>query len=129
MASGQTELIVNRFRRSRLALLGGILYCAGLAYAQTAVQAPSHETPASHSDATGMPGAKTGVEQIRILRSIRISRATPTAFCDQPPFRFKDALYEDRYQFRAVTSRPDDGIITDAHGPVVGSLHACFGST
>jgi hypothetical protein len=98
MASVQTELLMNRFRRSILALLAVVFYYAGLACAQTALHPSSHDTPAGLPDATGVPSAKPAVEQIRILRSVRISRATPTAFCDQPLFRFKDALYEDRYE-------------------------------
>jgi len=68
------------------------------------------------------------VEEIRILRSIRLSREEATEFCIQPRTGFSGAQYEDKYSFAAVaTSRANDGLVVDSTNPKVGSGHACFG--
>lgn len=67
------------------------------------------------------------VEEIRVVRSIRLSRVQPTEFCSQSRITFPGTLYEDRYSFAAVTTRSADGVITDAVSSKVGSGHGCLG--
>lgn len=69
-----------------------------------------------------------GVEEIRVVRSIRISRVKPTEFCAQSRTTFSGAQYEDQYSFAAVTTRSSDGFITDAVSSKVGIGHGCLGS-
>ena len=68
-----------------------------------------------------------GVEEIRVVRSIRVSRVPPTEFCSQSRTTFSGAQYEDTYSFAAVTTRSADGIVTDAVSSKVGSGHGCLG--
>lgn len=68
------------------------------------------------------------VEEIRVVRSIRLSRMKPTEFCSQSRTTFPGAQYEDRYSFAAVTTRTSDGFVTDAVSSKVGVGHGCLGS-
>jgi hypothetical protein len=67
------------------------------------------------------------IEEIRVVRSIRLSRVDATGFCPRSRTTFGGAQYEDRYTFAAVTTRSGDGLVTDAVSSKVGSGHACFG--
>jgi hypothetical protein len=67
------------------------------------------------------------VETIYIARSVRLSRVAPTDFCAESHTGFPTPAIEDQYDFKAVASRSTDGIVTNAAGPTVGQLHACFG--
>ena len=69
------------------------------------------------------------LEDIHVVRSIRLSRAEPSEFCAQSRTTFADARYEDQYSFVAVTTAPHTGVITEALGAQAGSAHVCFGST
>jgi hypothetical protein len=71
----------------------------------------------------------TSVEEIYILRSLRVSRTTPTDYCAERRTGFQAATMEDRYDFKAVTTSPASGEVTNPSGPTVGHLHACFGTT
>jgi len=78
------------------------------------------------------PDAKTsnsppGIEDIYILRSLREARSAAAAFCDASKIGFT-AKFEDRYSFKAVSTRPQDGKVVDARLHDAGSLHACFES-
>jgi hypothetical protein len=74
-----------------------------------------------------VPGSS--VEDIYIVRSLRLSRTTPGAFCAESRTGFRAPTVEDRYDFKAVTARPADGHVTNAAGSTVGHLHACLGTT
>jgi hypothetical protein len=71
----------------------------------------------------------SSVEDIYIVRSLRLSRTTPGIYCAERRTGFSTATLEDRYDFQAVTARAADGLVTNASGPTVGHLHACFGAT
>jgi hypothetical protein len=77
----------------------------------------------------GEAGAQTRparVEEIRVVRSIRLARMQPTEFCSQSRTTFVSATYEDSYSFAAVATRSTDGVVTDAVSRKVGSGHACY---
>jgi hypothetical protein len=69
------------------------------------------------------------VEDIVILRSLRLSRIAPTGFCAASRTGFTEATIEDRYDFKAVATDAASGRVTNANGARTGSLHACFGAT
>jgi hypothetical protein len=79
------------------------------------------------SRALGQPAPAAPVEEIRILRSIRLSRAAPTEFCSQPRTGFSGTQNEDKYSLTVVTSRTDDGLVTDSTSKKVGAGHVCLG--
>ncbi len=69
------------------------------------------------------------VEEIVILRSLRLSRTKPTDFCAPSRTGFPSATSEDRYDFLAVATDAANGKVTSPSGPRAGTLHACFGPT
>jgi hypothetical protein len=71
----------------------------------------------------------SGVEDIYVVRSVRLSRVAPTDYCAERRTDLPAPMFEDHYDFRAVTTRPADGSVTNAAGPTVGHLHACIGRT
>ena len=75
------------------------------------------------------PRPDAAVEDIVILRSLRLSRITPTDFCAPSRTGFSQARSEDRYDFRAVATDAASGKVTNASGARVGTLHACFSPT
>jgi hypothetical protein len=75
------------------------------------------------------PAPGSSVEEIYVVRSLRLSRTAPGTYCAELRTGFSTATLEDRYDFKAVTARPADGRVTNATGPTVGHLHACFGGT
>jgi hypothetical protein len=75
------------------------------------------------------PRADAAVEDIVILRSLRLSRVTPTGFCGPSRTGFAEATSEDRYDFKAVATDAASGKVTNANGARVGVLHACFSPT
>ena len=88
-------------------VLAGVLLFSGAAYPQTST------VPA--------------VEEIRVVRSIRLSRVEPTEFCSQTRTTFSGARHEDRYAFAAVATRSSDGLVTDAESNRLGTGHGCLG--
>jgi len=66
-------------------------------------------------------------EEIYVIRSVRTARITPTEYCAQTRTGFADAVFEDRYVFRPVTTRTEDGAVVSTAGKEIASLHACFG--
>ena len=66
-------------------------------------------------------------EDIYVLRSLRETRSAAAAFCDASKIGFTAKL-EDRYLFKAVSTRPQDGKVVDARLHDAGTLHACFES-
>jgi hypothetical protein len=75
------------------------------------------------------PSAGAAVEEIVILRSIRLSRITATDFCAPSRTGFSPAYAEDRYDFKAVATDAASGKVTNANGMHAGTLHACFSPT
>lgn len=75
------------------------------------------------------PRADTDVEDILILRSLRLSRMAATDFCAASRSGFTGATTEDRYDFKAVATDAASGRVTNANGAQAGTLHACFGPT
>lgn len=73
--------------------------------------------------------ADAAVEDIVILRSLRLSRVTPTEFCAPSRTGFSAATTEDRYDFKAVATDAASGKVTNATDVRAGTLHACFGPT
>ena len=69
------------------------------------------------------------VEDIYVARALRESRIAPTAFCGQNRIGFGKALFEDRFTFRSIQTRPADGLMVSADGQTIGSMHVCFGAT
>lgn len=74
-------------------------------------------------------GPVSSVEDILIVRSLRLSRDAPSDYCAEPRTTFTTPRNEDRYDFLAVATEAARGVVSNARGPVVGNLHACFGST
>lgn len=68
-------------------------------------------------------------EEIAIVRSFRLSRRAPTAYCAAERTTYANASFDDTYDFKAVATNARTGRVTSASGPSVGHLHACFGPT
>ena len=67
------------------------------------------------------------VEEIYIVRSLRLSRDAPTANCAADRTGFANARVEDRYHFQSLNVETKTGLLTDANVATVGELLACFG--
>jgi hypothetical protein len=76
-------------------------------------------------------GAPAGdVEDIVLVRLLRMSRIAPTDFCAAARTALpQPATIEDRYELRAVATDAATGRVIDASGAAVGTLHACYGPT
>lgn len=72
--------------------------------------------------------AGSPVEEIYVARAVRESRGSPTAFCADSRTGFGRALFEDRFTFRSVQTRPSDGLIISS-GAQIGDMHVCFHAT
>ena len=94
-------------------------------YAVTALTLAMLSSPVSAQT----PRAGAAVEDIIILRSLRLSRLAPTEFCGPSRTGFSEATAEDRYDFKAVATDAASGKVTNANGARVGTLHACFSPT
>ena len=80
------------------------------------------------SQVASTPGPQ--VEEIYVARAVRDSRTTtPTAFCDQTRIGFGRTLFEDRFTFRSIQTRPADGLVVNADVQTIGTMHVCFGAT
>ena len=53
----------------------------------------------------------------------------PTAFCDQTRTGFGRTLFEDRFTFRSIQTRPADGLVVDTDVQTIGNMRVCFGAT
>ena len=71
----------------------------------------------------------SSVEEIYVVRSLRLSREAATSFCGADRTGFQNARFEDNYQFQAIAINAESGMVTDANIGTVGSLRACFGPT
>jgi hypothetical protein len=77
--------------------------------------------------ASGQRGATgAGVENIFVVRSVRLSRTAPTDYCSERRTALPPATFEDQYDFKAVATRSADGAVVNATATTVGHLHACF---
>lgn len=94
-------------------------------YAVTALTLVMLSSPVSAQT----PRADVAVEDIVILRSLRLSRITPTDFCAPSRTGFSPATSEDRHDFKAVTTDAASGKVTNASGASVGTLHSCLSPT
>jgi hypothetical protein len=83
----------------------------------------------THAQQQGVSSASPALDEIYVARSVRLSRAPATSFCDGSNTEVNRADTEDQYIFRAVATNPTDGSVTDADSTTVGTLHACFGPT
>ena len=71
--------------------------------------------------------AAVNVEDIHVVRSLRLSRVPATDFCSIGRSGFGNATIEDRYDFRVVITKAADGKVVDSTATTIGGLHACFG--
>jgi hypothetical protein len=67
------------------------------------------------------------VEDIYVFRSLRQERSAPGDFCAQSKIGFA-ATRQDRYDFKAVVTRPSDGKVVDTISHQAGTLRGCFDS-
>jgi hypothetical protein len=96
-----------------------------LAILGTLVACPTLGSPQSTPDSAASITSPPGVEDIYVLRSMRETRSAAAAFCDASKIGFMAKL-EDRYVFKAVSTRPQDGKVVDARARDAGTLRACF---
>ena len=76
------------------------------------------------------PTPNRQVEEIYVSRAVRDSRTTtPTAFCDQTRIGFGRTLFEDRFTFRSIQTRPADGLVVNTDVQTIGNMRVCFGAT
>jgi hypothetical protein len=75
------------------------------------------------------PAPADDVEDIYVLRSVRLSRDEPTEFCSQSRTTFADAQFEDTFSLVPVATHSKSGLVTGAVGTQVGSSRGCFGRT
>jgi hypothetical protein len=68
---------------------------------------------------------EAGVESIYLARSVRQSRAIPTAYCAQERVGFGGTDFEDQYTLQSVATQASDGLLTDAGVNGIGHMHAC----
>jgi hypothetical protein len=71
----------------------------------------------------------SSVEEIYVVRSLRLSREPATSFCAAERTAFPNARSEDHYKFQAIALDPESGMVTDPNVKTVGTLRACFGPT
>ena len=69
------------------------------------------------------------VEDIYVVRSLRLSRIGATSFCATSRTGLDELNTEDQYNFQSVRTKTSDGTVSDANVETVGTLHACFGPT
>ena len=77
----------------------------------------------------GAVDAGGAVEDIYVVRSLRLSRIPATSFCATSRTGFPEMSTEDQYNFQSVKTKTSDGTVSDANVETVGTLHACFGAT
>lgn len=76
------------------------------------------------------PTPNRQVEEIYVSRAVRDSRTTtPTAFCNQTRIGFGRTLFEDRFSFRSIQTRPTDGLVVNTDVQTIGNMRVCFGET
>ena len=69
------------------------------------------------------------VEEIYVVRSLRLSRDAASPFCSVDRIGFANARSEDQYKFQSIAVDTENGMVTDANVRAVGTLRACFGPT
>lgn len=87
-------------------------------------------TVASGQGSRAAPAPNRQVEEIYVSRAVRDSRTTtPTAFCDETRIGFGRTLFEDRFTFRSIKTRPADGLVVNTDVHTIGNMRVCFGET
>ena len=69
------------------------------------------------------------VEEIYVVRSLRLSRDAASPFCSADRTGFAGARSEDHYKFQSIAVDSERCMVTDANVRTVGVLRACFGPT
>ena len=87
-------------------------------------------TVARGQDSRAAPTPSRQVEEIYVSRAVRDSRTTtPTAFCDETRIGFGRTLFEDRFTFQSIQTRPADGLVVNTDVQTIGNMRVCFGAT
>lgn len=73
--------------------------------------------------------ANQSVEEIYVIRSLRLSRDAASPFCATERTEFPNARAEDHYTFQSIAVDTENGMVTDANVKTVGTLRACFAPT
>jgi hypothetical protein len=77
--------------------------------------------------------ASNAVEQLHVLRSLRVERTVSSTWCAPARAGFaplkSPTLLEDRFEMWSVRVSPSDARITDARSEQVGELRTCLGFT
>jgi hypothetical protein len=71
----------------------------------------------------------SSVEEIYVVRSLRLSREAATPFCAAERTGFPNARVEDQYKFQSIALDAASGMVTDPNVETVGTVHACLGPT
>jgi hypothetical protein len=69
------------------------------------------------------------VEEIYVAHAVRQSRTIPGGFCEEGRIGFGKALFEDRFAFQSIQTRPTDGRMVSSDVQAIGTMHVCFGAT
>src|SRR4029453_16922101 len=75
----------------------------------------------------GAVDAGGAIEDIYVVRSLRLSRVNATSFSADSRKGFSEITTEDQYNFQSVRTKTSDGTVSDANVETVGTLQACFG--
>lgn len=68
-----------------------------------------------------------GVEEVYIARTLVQSRVTPTPDCAQEKVSFAGVTVEQQFTLHSVTTRSNDGLLTNAKENTIGNAHGCVG--
>src|SRR5262249_15171966 len=66
------------------------------------------------------------VEDIYVVRTVRVLRTAPTAFCDPGKTGIGPPSLEDTFEFHSIGVSPGASLSQNASGKVVGSTRACY---
>lgn len=91
---------------------------------------PTAAPPSARCQSRDVTSARNPeVEEIYVAHAVRRSRMAPTSFCGESRTGFGKPIFEDRFGFRSIRTRPSDGRMVSSHGQVIGNMHVCFGVT
>lgn len=83
--------------------------------------------------ACSTPPTASAVEDILVLRSLRVERSLPSVWCTAERAGFAPlkgpSLLEDRFSMHSVALTPASGRVADGRLAVVGELRTCLGFT
>jgi hypothetical protein len=84
--------------------------------------------PTAAAQEPGSGPARSGVEEIYIARTLVQSRlASLTPECAQERVGFAGATVEQQFTLHSVTTRSDDGLLTNTKQNTIGHAHGCLG--